>query len=90
MTKKLKIHPVTLWRWRRDGNFPKPVRLGARLIGFRASDIEAWLNRNQSSDTESGVQPQAQRAAPDCGKGLERPFTANWQPSLKEMPSSSR
>ncbi|MGP8186863.1 MAG: helix-turn-helix transcriptional regulator, partial [Terracidiphilus sp.] len=26
-----------------DGSFPRPVALGARAIGWRASDIESWL-----------------------------------------------
>ena len=25
------------------GEFPAPVRLGARAVGWRRSDIEAWL-----------------------------------------------
>jgi prophage regulatory protein len=25
------------------GDFPKPVALGARLVGWRESDIEAWM-----------------------------------------------
>ena len=26
-----------------DGTFPHPVRLGARSVGWRASDISDWL-----------------------------------------------
>ena len=26
------------------GEFPAPVRLGARAVGWRRSDIEAWLD----------------------------------------------
>ena len=26
-----------------DGTFPRPVRLGARSVGWRASDISDWL-----------------------------------------------
>jgi prophage regulatory protein len=28
-----------------QGNFPKQVSLGARVIGWRESDIQAWLDR---------------------------------------------
>jgi len=28
----------------RRGDFPKPVRLGARAVGWRKSEIESWLN----------------------------------------------
>lgn len=27
-----------------QGTFPRPVRLGARAVGWVAADIEAWLN----------------------------------------------
>ena len=30
-------------RWRRAGNFPQPVKLGAQAVGFRLEDLEAWL-----------------------------------------------
>ena len=26
-----------------DGNFPQPIRLGARCTRFRAGDVQAWL-----------------------------------------------
>ena len=29
--------------------FPKPVQLGRRAVGWRLSDIEAWLNTRVSS-----------------------------------------
>ena len=33
----------TIYAWMERGEFPKPVALGARLVGWRESDIEAWL-----------------------------------------------
>ncbi len=33
----------TIYAWMASGDFPKPVALGARLVGWRESDIEAWL-----------------------------------------------
>lgn len=27
----------------RDGSFPKPVRLTEKAVGWRASDVAAWL-----------------------------------------------
>jgi predicted DNA-binding transcriptional regulator AlpA len=38
----LKIHPVTLWRMRRDGVAPKHFRAGRRIL-YRRGDIEAWM-----------------------------------------------
>lgn len=33
----------TIYDWMKNGAFPKPVALGARLVGWRESDIEEWL-----------------------------------------------
>jgi prophage regulatory protein len=33
----------TLYQMVKDGDFPKPVRLGKRAVGWRSSDIEQWL-----------------------------------------------
>lgn len=33
----------TLYAWMARGDFPQPVALGARLVGWRESDIDAWL-----------------------------------------------
>ena len=35
--------PTTLWRLWKAGQFPAPLKLGARRNAWRASDIEAWL-----------------------------------------------
>ena len=32
-----------IWRRRRAGDFPKPVKLGTRRIAFLKSEIEAWI-----------------------------------------------
>ena len=29
------------------GNFPKPIRLGSRAIGWRRSEIENWLKSRE-------------------------------------------
>jgi len=28
----------------KQGNFPKPVRLGARAVGWRQSDVDGWID----------------------------------------------
>ena len=32
----------SIWRWRREGDFPRPVKLGGRTTRWRLSDIEEW------------------------------------------------
>ncbi|RYF23171.1 MAG: AlpA family phage regulatory protein [Oxalobacteraceae bacterium] len=34
---------ATLWRNIKSGKFPAPVRLSARVIGWRVEDIRAWV-----------------------------------------------
>ncbi len=33
----------SLWRWIREGKFPRPQKLGDRITAWRASDVAAWL-----------------------------------------------
>ena len=33
----------TIYDWMKRGEFPKPVALGSRLVGWRESEIDAWL-----------------------------------------------
>jgi prophage regulatory protein len=33
----------TIYDWMKRGEFPQPVALGARLVGWREHDIEEWL-----------------------------------------------
>ena len=32
-----------LWRRRKVGQFPEPVKIGVRRIGYLKSEIEAWV-----------------------------------------------
>ena len=40
---RLKINPITLWRWERDGVFPKRIQIGPRRRGHYQSTVEAYL-----------------------------------------------
>lgn len=45
---KLSISKSTIWRLRREGCFPKPVKLGPRAVGWFESDVTDWLeSRNR-------------------------------------------
>ena len=39
----------TLYAMMSDGDFPKPVRLGKRAVGWREADITQWLENLQPS-----------------------------------------
>ncbi len=36
------VDRATVWKWSREGNFPKPVRLSAGCTRWKLKDIEAW------------------------------------------------
>lgn len=39
---------VTVWRLRRQGQFPCPIRLSANRIGWRLQEIVDWLGARAS------------------------------------------
>ena len=42
-TAPLPFSAATLWRMARAGNFPKPVRLSARVTAWKVGEVRAWL-----------------------------------------------
>jgi prophage regulatory protein len=38
----LAVHRSTLWRWVRDGHFPRPVRLGPNTVAWDSIQVDAW------------------------------------------------
>ena len=49
------VSPATLWRWVREGVFPKPVRLSSRVTAWRAEDVEGWIKTRQADGTHAAV-----------------------------------
>lgn len=37
----------TIYEWMKRGEFPQPVKLGTRLVAWRQSDIDAWLQSRE-------------------------------------------
>jgi predicted DNA-binding transcriptional regulator AlpA len=56
----------TIWRWERDGRFPKRVKLGPNSVGWDSAEIEAWLKRKLTNrDMEmTGPRGKSVTAAP--------------------------
>ena len=42
-TGMLPVSPATIWRWVREGKFPKPFKLGDSVTVWDASEVEAFL-----------------------------------------------
>jgi prophage regulatory protein len=38
----LPVSPATIWRWVRDGKFPKPFKIGC-ITAWYAADIDAFV-----------------------------------------------
>lgn len=49
----------TVWQLRRRGLFPEPVRLSAKRVAWRESDILAWVDSRSSVSVKEG---------PDAGR----------------------
>lgn len=47
----------TISRWRREGNFPKPIRLGANSIAWHVKDIDSWLESRGAEAGQGGGPP---------------------------------
>ena len=44
----------TLYYLIAKGDFPSPVKLGARSVAWRSSELEAWINSRESSIVVKG------------------------------------
>ena len=46
--KLIKVSRPTLYRWMKNGDFPKPVHMGSNMVRWKASDIEKWLAEKEA------------------------------------------
>jgi prophage regulatory protein len=45
---------TTIWRWGRQGIFPKPVKLGPQRVGWPKSAVDAWVENRLKAAGEQG------------------------------------
>jgi len=45
----LPVSPATIWRWVRDGKFPKPFKLGSSVTAWHMADIEDYIAAHSAS-----------------------------------------
>lgn len=43
LVKIIPFSAATLWRKVKDGSFPSPVKLSARVTAWRVEDLRAWM-----------------------------------------------
>ena len=46
----LHVSRKTLERWRQSGDFPQPMKLGARTLAWRREAVEDWLDSRRVDD----------------------------------------
>ncbi len=46
--KKLNRSRVTLWKWVKNGTFPKPIKVGNRTLGWKEDVFDKWLDAQES------------------------------------------
>jgi|TARA_B110000967_G_C18586963_1_gene412493 prophage regulatory protein len=39
---------ATIYRWMKEGKFPKPIHLGANMVRWKKSDIDNWLAEREA------------------------------------------
>jgi prophage regulatory protein len=50
LAKFLSISEVTLWRWRKAGYLPEPIKLGPKVLLWDSEVIDKWLKLNTCSN----------------------------------------
>ncbi|VVD86902.1 transcriptional regulator [Pandoraea communis] len=43
VVERVALSRAEIYRRIKEGTFPQPVKIGARAVAFRGSDIDAWL-----------------------------------------------
>lgn len=49
------VSRVTMWRLRKEGDFPKPVRRGTAATGYIQDEINAWVEA-RAAERDGGEQ----------------------------------
>jgi len=46
------LSKATLWRLVKTGDFPQPIKLSERAVGWKASEIDAWIESRPRATSE--------------------------------------
>ncbi len=53
---------ATIWKLMKQGKFPQSIKLSEKRVGWRASEVEEWLESREVGSREA-VNPAHRRAA---------------------------
>lgn len=45
----LPVSAPTIWRWCREGRFPKPFKLSERVTVWDADEVDSWLTQQREA-----------------------------------------
>jgi len=54
LIKKVGLSGSTIWRYERDGTFPRRFKLGKRTVGWDADEVEAWFEEKKAISSTNG------------------------------------
>lgn len=47
VTKTIGLGRATLYKMLEAGEFPRPIKLGARSIGFKSEEVQDWIDSRE-------------------------------------------
>jgi prophage regulatory protein len=47
------VSKVQLYQWIKEGNFPAPYRLGKARVGWKKSEVDAWVESRPRTFSEA-------------------------------------
>ncbi len=54
LSKLIGVSKVTIWRMEKSGDLPPRVQIGQRLVGWRTSDIDEWIEQLKTPNPNRG------------------------------------
>ena len=49
LEKALTVSQATLYRWIKEGKFPKQIRLGDNMVRWERKSVEAWMTEREAA-----------------------------------------
>ncbi|MGA7323864.1 MAG: AlpA family phage regulatory protein [Rhodomicrobium sp.] len=60
---KVGLRRTELYKLRAQGKFPNPVSLGKRAVGWRASELDAWIAKRNHRKPGETASPRKAKAS---------------------------
>ena len=52
LQKKIPLSRSTIWRWEREGKFPRRQVLGKNSVAWLSDEIEAWIENKSAENRD--------------------------------------